>query len=94
MKNIKNKFLIIMLTIMSQSLLADSPLRIKNMGLDGNQRIYLVYCPDGSKSSISYRFKFEPKTSVVKTCVTPKISERICRDEKWPLQEAAEFGCK
>ena len=63
------------------------PLRVMDAGTDGDERIYIVYCPDGKRVSLSKRFK------IGQVCTRPSYSdEDICKE--WSVDEASIEACK
>lgn len=45
----------------SMNALAEEKLRVLDKGIDGNQRIYLITCPDGSLSSVVQTFNISTR---------------------------------
>lgn len=62
-------------------------LRVIDGSVDGDERYYTVYCPDGSRSSLVKRFE------VGVVCTRPSYSDKdICKE--WNVDEAAIESCK
>ena len=62
-------------------------LQVYDAGIDGDERFYTVYCPDGKRASLVKRFK------IGEVCTQPSYAEKdICRD--WTVDEAAQEACK
>lgn len=54
------KFLLFaLLAAVTLSVSAEEKLRVLDQGLDGNQRIYMITCPDGSVSTVIQVFNFD-----------------------------------
>lgn len=77
-----------MLSLASQYSLAADKLRVLDKGMDGNQRTYLVTCPDGSLTSVVQTFDIPdaepskaPKSPDVLAgggrAITPRVT-RVC----------------
>lgn len=88
------KLFVFTLMAFSFQVSAAEPLRIHDKGLDGNDRIFVVNCPNGDRSSVAVTYEFGQKVSVAKVCVFPAYSQMTCRNGFWNVDEAAEFSCK
>lgn len=72
---------------------ADEVMRVHDKGLDGMDRIFVVNCPDGNRTSIAVTYEMEPRVKVANVCVFPANGKKTCRNQ-WDVDEAARFSCK
>jgi hypothetical protein len=78
----------------SDTLTAAGKLQVFDKGLDGNQRIYLVICPDGNRSSVVQTFESAGgKTRLAQVCIYPHSGKDQCRPD-WDLDTAAQLSCQ
>jgi hypothetical protein len=68
----KKIFLFLLLTGTSFTLSAAEPLQIVDRGLDGNERYYVVSCPDNTKGTIKVTFDFDSN-------IIPEVSDDVRR---------------
>ena len=87
------RLLIISLMSFSFQVLAEEPLRVHDKGLDGDTRIFMIHCPNGSRASVSATYTSTSPGQVDEVCTYPAHGQMSCRDD-WSVDEAAEFACQ
>jgi hypothetical protein len=83
-----------MLFMAGVNLAAADRLQVIDRGQDGDQRLYMVVCPDGNRSSVVQTFEVaNGKTALKQVCIFPHNGQDECRPD-WDLDAAAEASCR
>ena len=88
-----NTLLFITLTATTCLTQAAEVMRIHDRGLDGMDRIFVVNCPNGNRTSVTVTYEMEPQVKVANVCVFPASGEKTCRNQ-WDVDQAALFSCQ
>ena len=71
--------------------------QVLDRGIDGNQRLYLINCPDGSSGSITQQFtpgnNVDADRKQTNVCIYPQKGVDTCRPN-WDIDNAAQAICK
>lgn len=72
-------------------------IQVVDQGMDGDQRLYAISCPNGSSGSITQQFTQGDSTGggqgQITVCIYPEKGEETCRPN-WDIDKAAETICK
>ncbi len=88
------KIFVMTLMVFSFQVSAAEPLRIHDQGADGDDRIFVVNCPNGDRSSVVVTYTSEPTFGVARVCARPAYGEASCRNGFWDIDEAAALSCR
>lgn len=91
---LSKKIFVITLMTFSFQVSATEPLRIHDQGLDENDRIFTVNCPNGDRSSVTVTYTLEPTVEIAEVCIYPVNGRKTCQNGFWDVDEAAELSCK
>ena len=71
--------------------------QVLDRGIDGNQRLYAISCPNGSGGSITQQFSLDDNgagnPAQTNVCIYPQKGVEACRPN-WNIDKAAETICK